>query len=201
MLPVVTTIRGKYTAGVLTALISAAMYFAPPHWPLFVPVQLPMTALDKAIPFWPDSGLVYAAMFLFLLGTFIFLDRLTRVSQFLYACLFCQTVGMICFVFWPTTFPRELYPLAPSTDALGTALATYFRATDTPANCLPSLHVCTVVLCVGALRGGRLFIPGILAGVPLALSTLTFKQHYVADVVAGLALGLLACFLFFRASR
>ena len=65
-------------------------------------------------------------------------------------------------------------------------------------NCLPSLHVSTVTLCVCALRGRRWFAPALLAGIPIALSTLTFKQHYVADVVAGLVLGLASWWLCFR---
>ncbi|HXR50905.1 MAG TPA: phosphatase PAP2 family protein [Steroidobacteraceae bacterium] len=38
----------------------------------------------------------------------------------------------------------------------------------------------------------------LFAGIPIALSTLTFKQHYVADVVSGLALGMASWWLCFR---
>jgi membrane-associated phospholipid phosphatase len=42
---------------------------------------------------------------------------------------------------------------------------------------------------VAALRGTRWFRPALLAGMLLAASTLTFKQHYAIDVLAGFALG------------
>jgi membrane-associated phospholipid phosphatase len=198
MPPAISSVRGKYVAAAVTALISALMYFVPQHVRLTDPVYLPMTALEKAIPFWPASGVVYFAVFPLLLGTFLLLRDLGQATRFLYACLFAQTVGMICFLLWPTAYPRELFALPQSTSALGAALVTFCRSMDTPANCLPSLHVSTVVLCVGALRTRRLFVPAVLISIPLALSTLTFKQHYVADVIAGLVLGLLACMIFFR---
>jgi hypothetical protein len=174
------------------------MYGAAPLVHLRTPARLPMTALDTAIPFWPQSGLVYSAMFAFLLGAYVALPDYTRVTRFLHACLFCQIVAVLCFILWPTVYPRELFPLPSGTGALGTALVAFYRSMDTPANCLPSLHVSTVVVCVGALRGSRLFVPGLVLSVPLILSTLTFKQHYVADVGTGLALGLLAVAIYLR---
>jgi len=41
-------------------------------------------------------------------------------------------------------------------------------------------------------------IPAVLFGVACAVSTLTFKQHYVVDVAAGLLLGLASWWLCFR---
>ncbi len=102
---------------------------------------------------------------------------------------------MLCFLLWPTEYPRELYPLPGTTSALGAALVHFVRSTDAPVNCLPSLHVCTVTLCVLALRGSRWFRPAAVAALPLAASTLTFKQHYVVDAVTGAALGCVAWWL------
>ena len=48
------------------------------------------------------------------------------------------------------------------------------------------------------MSGSRWFVVALFAGIPIALSTLTFKQHYVADVVSGLALGLASWWLCFR---
>jgi PAP2 superfamily len=197
MLPVITTVRDKYITAAATLLVCAAMYLIPPHVHLADPALLPLTALDRAIPFWPASGVVYFAVFPFLLACFLELPDFDQATRFLYACLFAQTVGFIFFLVWPTTYPREVFPLPQSAGSLGATLVTYARTTDTPANCLPSLHVSTVVICVGALRGSRYFVPALGLGVPLALSTLTFKQHYVADAIAGLALGLASLWVFF----
>lgn len=198
ILPAITTLRGHIGAAVVTVAICAAMYSVPQHWHLTEATILPLTALDRAVPFWPASGLVYFAAFAFLLGAFLLLPDRLQATRFLYASLLAQTVGMLVFLLWPTAYPRELFPLPPATGPLGAALADFVRSTDAPVNCLPSLHVSTVVICVAALRGGRWFVPALLVGIPLAFSTLTFKQHYVADVIAGFVLGLAAWWICFR---
>jgi membrane-associated phospholipid phosphatase len=197
-LPVIRSARGKFAAAAGTTLISAVMYFVPQHLHRGDPLLLPMTAVDRWVPFWPASGLIYFAVFPLLLGTYIAIRDLYQATRFLYACLFAQTIGMACFLLWPTRYPRELFALPPTASAIGTALVTFCRTADAPVNCLPSLHVSTVVLCIGALRGSRLFVPAILVGVPLVASTLSFKQHYFADVVAGALLGVSACLVFLR---
>jgi membrane-associated phospholipid phosphatase len=194
----VPSVRAKYVAGVLTAVIAGLLYVVPNRWQMIPPSYLPLTWIDEAIPFWPATGLVYAAIYFFLVGTFVVLRDLSVVSRFLYACLFTQIVAAACFVLWPTVYPRELYEIPLHASRFDAAIVELVRGMDTPANCLPSLHVSTVVLCAGALLADRRSFAGVLTAVPLALSTLTFKQHYVADVIAGLALGLVAYFVFFR---
>jgi membrane-associated phospholipid phosphatase len=196
ILPAIHTARGHVGAAAATVLACAVMYFIPQYWRIGAAVELPLTALDRAIPFWPASGVVYFAAFGFLAGTFLALRGREQVTRFLYASLLAQTVAMMCFLFWPVGYPRDLYSLPADSSAIGAALVHYVRHLDAPVNCLPSLHVSTVVLCIGALRGTRYFPAALAAGIPLSLSTLTFKQHYAADVLAGLALGLLACALF-----
>lgn len=185
-------------AGALTALISALLYVIPNRWQVVTPSYLPLTAIDEVIPFWPASGLVYGAIYLFLLATFVLVRDLAVASRFIYACLFTQAIAAACFVLWPTVYPRELFAVPMHAGRLGVAIVDVVRGMDTPANCLPSLHVSTAVLCAGVLIADRRSFAGVLIALPLALSTLTFKQHYVADVIVGLALGLAAYFIFFR---
>ena len=185
-------------AAVLTIAGCALMYFLPQRWHLGTPVELPLTALDRAIPFWPASGVVYFGAFLFLLATFLALREREQATRFLYANVLAQIIGMIVFVFWPTQYPREAFPLPNTASALGAALVHYIRATDASVNCLPSMHVSTATLCVLALRGSRWFRAALCVGPLLALSTMTFKQHYAADVLTGAALGAFAWWVCFR---
>ena len=196
--PAIRSRRAHLVAAVTTIVLCAAMYFIPQHWRFATPRELPLTALDRVIPFWPLTGVVYFAMFAFLLGTFLALRDREPATRFLYASLLAQLVGMVCFLFWPTQYPRELFPLPASSSALGAALVNYVRTNDAPVNCLPSLHVCTLTLCALALRGSRWFVPAVLFAVACAASTLTFKQHYAVDALAGAALGGLAWWLCFR---
>ncbi len=197
-LPCIGTVRGKFIAAAATAAICAAMYFVPQHVHRGAPLLLPLTAVDRWVPFWPTSGLIYFSMFPLLVGTFLAIRNLHQATRFLYACLFAQTIAMACFLLWPTQYPRELFALPSTTSAVGAALVGFCRSNDAAVNCLPSLHVSTVVLCISALRGSRLFLPAMLAGIPLAASTLTFKQHYLVDVIAGALLGMIASFVFLR---
>src|SRR5688572_7000489 len=120
-LPSLHTVQGKYIVGALIAALSAALYLLPNHWQAWPASYLPMTALDKAIPFWPQTGWAYAAAYGLLLITFILARDLSQASRFLYACLFAQVFAAACFVLWPTVYPRELYPTA------GIAISDFWR--------------------------------------------------------------------------
>ncbi len=197
-LPVFRSLRALLGAAAATTLVCATMYFVPQHWHVGPAVELPLTALDRAVPFWPLSGLVYYGAFAFQLAAFLLLPDRERATRYLYAALVAQVIGMLCFVFWPTRFPRELYPLPASAGALGASLVQHVRATDAAVNCLPSLHVSSVTLSALALSGTRWFGAALLIALACALSTLTFKQHYAVDVLAGAALGAAAWWLCFR---
>ncbi len=134
ILPGVRTSRGLAAAATATVLVCAAMYFLPQHWALAAPAQLPLTALDRAIPYWPASGLAYFGIFPLLLATFLALREPEAATRFLYACLLAQLVGMACFLLWPIVYPREQFPVPPGTSPLGTALARFCRSTDEPVN-------------------------------------------------------------------
>jgi len=196
-LPVIGSTAQHFTAAVATVLVCAAMYFVPQHWRFAEPVELPLTRVDRAVPFWPLSGLVYFGAFVFLLATFLALRERATATRFLYASLLAQLGGMVCFLWWPTEYPRALYPLPASASALGAALVHYVRSTDAPLNCLPSLHVSTVTLCALALRGTRWWGAATVAALVFAASTLTFKQHYFVDALAGAALGYIAWWICF----
>lgn len=94
-----------------------------------------------------------------------------------------------------------LYPVRASlrperleVTSLSTRVLAYYYAVDPPVNLFPSLHCANAVL--AALMARRLsprlfYLVGPLAGLVL-ISVVLVKQHYVADVVAGTALALLA---------
>jgi membrane-associated phospholipid phosphatase len=197
-LPAFRSLPGLCAAAVTTVLVCAAMYFIPQHWHFARPVELPLTALDRVIPFWPVSGLVYYGAFLFQLAVFLALPDRERATRYLYAALVAQVIGMTCFLCWPVEYPRELYPLPASAGALGASLVQHVRASDASVNCLPSLHVSSVTLCALAMRGSRWFGAAAMIALACAVSTLTFKQHYAVDVITGAALGAAAWWLCFE---
>jgi hypothetical protein len=197
-LPAIHTTQGHCGAAAATVLACAAMYFVPQHWRFGMPLELPMTALDLAVPFWPASGLVYFGAFGFLLATFLLLRSREEATRFLYANLLAQALAMLCFLYWPVRFPRELYPLPADSSIIGAALVHFVRGVDAPLNCLPSLHVSTATLCALTLRGRRWSGAAWLVMAASAASTLTFKQHYLLDALCGAALGTAAWWCCFR---
>lgn len=154
------------------------------------PNVLPLTALDLAIPLIPWTIWIYGSgTKAALLACLMVPDG--RAARRLYLTLaLAAAVCWIGFAVYPTTYPRELYPLPAGT---GWTLAEFrdLRETDSPSNCLPSMHVALawgLALCWSAtLRRGRA-LPLVWAAA-VSVCTLTTKQHYVIDVPTGFAIG------------
>ncbi|MGZ5260672.1 MAG: phosphatase PAP2 family protein [Burkholderiales bacterium] len=199
-LPAIRSRTAKYAAGMSCILISALLYLVPNTLYTSSGVALRLSAIDRIVPFWPASGWLYASIYLFLLWTFINMRDLNRVSRFLYACVFAQFAAAAVFVLYPVVYPRELFPVPAGTHPWNEAFVHFWRSIDRPANCVPSLHVSTSLLCAVAFeRTRRADVATVLVLAMLfSVSTLTFKQHYVVDVVTGLGLGLVSYWIFFR---
>jgi membrane-associated phospholipid phosphatase len=203
LLPAIRSHGAKYTAGVLCILISALLYLVPNTLYTSSGAGLTLSALDRSVPFLPATGWLYASIYLFLLWTFVRMRDLNRVSRFLYACVFAQFAAAVVFVCYPVIYPRELFPVPAGTHAWNEAFVYFWHRIDGPANCVPSLHVSTSLLCAVAFERTRRRDAAIVfaLAVLFSMSTLTFKQHYFVDVVTGLGLGLISYWIFFRWRR
>lgn len=203
-LPVLRTPVAKYAAGAAVALCAAALYLLPNRLAGADGALLPLTTFDRLVPFLPWTGWIYAAVYVFLVTAFVGMRDLAVATRFLYACLFAQIVAAVVFVAFPTVYPRELFPLPHGAAGSDLALVVFWRGLDTPANCFPSLHVSTCVLCLAAYERGplrRFRYVALAAAMLLVASTLTFKQHYLVDLVGGGLLGLASYRIFFRWPR
>ncbi len=159
------------------------------------PKVLPLTPLDLSIPFLPESFWIYFSVNFIYIATCLVQNDLDEMHTFLSAYLLAYATSVVIFLLFPTTFPRELYPLDSTFGLHGRALAV-FRTLDQPTNCLPSMHVASSVMCTLPLRRSRpqLFWFFAAWALLITLSTLTTKQHYVIDLYAGAALGA-GCYL------
>lgn len=155
------------------------------RWPLGTPVELPMSAVDAALPFLPWTVVPY----LLLLFSDLLLPLGLQDRALFRTALRGYTLGMVAnFAVWatfPTTYPR---PAAPTDDSWTSALYRYICTLDTPVTCLPSAHITMPAVGCWALARqyprARAFI---WAGFAvMSLTILTTKQHYVADLFAGL---------------
>src|SRR5262249_24725934 len=119
------------------------------------------------------------------------------VWRFLRAFAVMLVVACAIHVLWPTTFPREHYVVRADS---ATSFAFYvLHKFDRPTTCLPSLHLAGSALAALSLGRNPRWRRGIWLGwaALIALSTMTAKQHYAVDVIAGIVLAALSWVVFF----
>lgn len=150
------------------------------------------TALDAATPFLPWTVAIYVLAFLFWAVNYNLaaLQGGAGAWRFLAADVLGKAVCLALFLLLPTT---NLRPPIPEGAALGW-LMRLIHLLDTPDNLFPSIHCFNSWLCWAGIRNRR-DIPtlwrylSLVFALAIGLSTLTTKQHVMADVLAGFALG------------
>lgn len=182
----------------LALSLALAVFFCVPYFllqaALVFPVRtLPLTWMDRAVPFSPGWVWVYQSVYL-LMATVPWLaagrDTLLRYAR---GFVWLSSVAFVCFFLVPVAGPR---PVEIPTSGMFAVLVWY----DGPLNSFPSLHcglaVYTVLLAAEISRDSlpprwRQVLLGILASWLLFIcyATLATKQHYAVDVAPGLLLG------------
>lgn len=164
-------------------------------------LHAPAIWLDSALPLMPAWALVYGALYLFLIVVPVFVVReQEHIRRTFLAYLAVWITAYIVFLSYPTIAPRP-------DKVVGSGFANwslrFLYDVDPPYNCFPSLHVAhsfvSALTCYVVHR--RVGIFAMVAASLVALSTLLTKQHYVLDVVAGVALASAAYAVFLRSYR
>ncbi len=169
------------------------------HNPLLSPRELHLFAFEEAIPTVGWTVLVYMSLVVMIILT---IDRVAVYgSKIILAKAMTSIVAALGalfsnFLLVPTTYPRP--QTAP--DGWAEYLLGFTQQVDAATNCFPSTH-CMVatylglVICsIRAPQGVKIL--WLLWSTAICLSTLTTKQHYVVDVIAGVCAGT-ACFVLF----
>jgi len=177
--------------------MNAVLYLVPNHLQLFPPRQLWWTPVDSAVPFLPGTVWIYFSDYLLVAVAFMLQGSWPAVRRYVKTYFALLVVGAFIHLFWPTVFPREWFPLdggSTSARALGT-----LRGVDAATSCMPSMHVAGSYLAAFALWRHRPAVFGafLLWATAVAASTLTTKQHYLVDIVAGLLLAAAIAAVFF----
>jgi hypothetical protein len=186
-LPVLANPRQKLVAGLLVIVACGVLYTAPSLLTLQRAVEIPVPRWEQAIPYVPQSVWPYLAQYPLLLLAYFGTRDLARCTRFLVAAVAVQAAAAAAFLLVPLRYPREWHQALPGTDALTLVAADWVRHMDAPVNCCPSLHVTSCLLCVwltGTESQARSLLVAAVASASIA-STLTFKQHYGIDLVAG----------------
>jgi len=160
------------------------------------PSELPLTAMDRAVPFVPWTVWLYGTITWTSLVAWLSVPTRADAARLMTAIGVASAACAVVFIVWPTTFPRGLYPLPEGLGARTLAELVELRDDDSPSNCFPSLHVALVwaigLTWIGWIRRRWLRALPLLWAVVVSVTTVTTKQHYVVDVPAGFLVGALA---------
>lgn len=148
-------------------------------------------SLDDRIPLVPWTVAIYFGCYLFWIANYIIGCRQDEKEAygFISADFAAKAVCLLCFLIFPTTNTR---PLIEGNSVWDEMMRLLYRA-DAADNLLPSIHCLTSWFCFIAVRKNR-HVPGwyrlasLGIAVSICISTLTTKQHVLADVFAGVAL-------------
>lgn len=153
-------------------------------------VILPMPNFETEIPFLTWTIWIYIVLYpLYILWSLYNYQQLEYMNKTFYSFLFMTIFACFCFILFPVTYPREFFPL-PFNDDFSTLIFRLMRKADKPSNCLPSLHVALCFLfCYGfRFENKYKYFFSFFISIIVSISTLTTKQHYIYDIVTGLAL-------------
>ena len=165
------------------------------------PTHTPSISWDRALPLYPAWALVYGCLYLFLIVLPVLVVREEDlIRRTVLAYLFVWITAYAFFFLYPTAAPR---PARVPGDGFGAWGLRFLYGADPPFNCFPSLHVAhSFVSALACRRVNRRVGAAALACASLVgLSTLFTKQHYVADVAAGVLLAGAAWAIFLRSYR
>ena len=157
------------------------------------------TRLDDAIPFWPWTAWCYLP---FYAGVFLIaiagIRRRSLFKRAVTAVFVVMSLGALGHIFIGAEYPRPI--LHPPYPDISAAFLASVQRIDPPGNVFPSLHVAhTTMLALILIKDRpRLGAVALAMATALALSTLTTKQHFLADVVSGYALAFFGRWLALR---
>ncbi len=168
--------------------------------PAYPITLMPIIGLDRLIGFQPLALPVYLSIWVYVSLPQALLA--TRRELYVYATAMAATclAGLTVFYFWPTAVPPANIDWAQFPDV------SFLKSIDATGNACPSLHVATTVISAAWVhhvlrRFGApwwILIVNWAWCTGIVYSTLATRQHVAVDVLAGLALGVLAAYLSLR---
>ena len=149
------------------------------------------TRWDEMIPVIPSTTFVYYVFFPYLVVNIIIIARMDKDMLYRYVItdLIGKTVCLICFLSIPTT---NIRPEITGKDISSTLLR-YLYVTDAANNLFPSIHCLDSWISSLAIRHTKGMpksykVVSTIIAAAICLSTLTTKQHVIADLISGIAL-------------
>jgi len=189
----------KWGWGLGAAALQSAIYFFVGNARFERSTELLRTRLDDVIPFIPATAWFYLPIYvgIFVAAIVCFQTRV-HFDRALAGVGVILLAGLAGHRFVAAEYPRPL--LHAPYGGPSEAFMAWVQAIDPPGNVFPSLHVAHTSSLALFLHHENPRVGWVVIGLALLLaaSTLTTKQHFVADVVAGFALAALTRTLLLR---
>ena len=181
-----------------TLVSLAPLYFVIGELTRGWPTYAPDVALDRALSLQPTWMLVYGSLYVFVVVLPLLVVRQQELfRRAMQAYLMVMIVSYVGFLLYPTAAPRPAQVLGDGFSAWSLRLA---YSLDPPHGCFPSLHVAysfvSALTCYRVHRG--VGAVAVLWAALIGVSTLYTKQHYIADILAGIFVAYVAYVLFLR---
>lgn len=146
------------------------------------------TSFDHNIPFVPEWVFIYVICFAFWAVNYIIITRIGHDEWFKFATAdyLSRIICMVFFIIMPTTNTRPVI----TGNGLAENIMGFIYMADPATNLFPSIHCLVSWLCYAGIRG-RKNIPlwyrafSCIFAIMVFISTQFTKQHYIADVFAG----------------
>src|SRR5690606_25062089 len=129
-LPVFVNERNKYPLAAVWFVVAATLYLFSNHIHFFEPVYLQKMWIDHVTPFIPETVWIYLSEYFLFLSVYILCKDFTNASKYLYSFMTLQTISVLIFIIYPTTFNRADFPIPESTDPITTFIFNALRTVD-----------------------------------------------------------------------
>ena len=159
-----------------------------------------LMGIDEKIPFVPPFIWVYHTILPVIILTAIFLFQKRDIFLgLIFSFIFSGIVMCLFYIFFPSFYPRELFVEVSTVSGW---LIEVTRSIDGPHNTFPSGHVTFAWLLMFFVNLSQytrkhswIKILYFCWAVLVSISTLTLKQHFIVDVISGIALATLSYYL------
>jgi len=183
--------------------VLTVFYYLPQWLPLFAPTTIPLTAIDRAVPFQPWWIWPYMSMYVMIPIPPLLATRAKDLGRYALGMTIMFVTCCVFFFLWPIAYPR---PPLPETGV--SAFYRHIVSIDQPINALPSLlaglTAYTLFLAARMLRDlpGRtdvmILILGWIWAAVILYGTLATKQHYLVDLPPGILIAWIGHWLAWR---
>ena len=161
---------------------------------MFEPRELPLTWIDEQAPFIPWTAFIYVGVYPLLLFIPVLMNNAQMLCRMMVTALIMAVICFGIFIVFPTTYSIRPEVVSLKFGAFWSWAFGVMHSADSPNNCLPSLHVSTAIgmVLVFWRERPKLFWFFVPVSIVVSLVTLTTKQHYFWDILAGAGVALVS---------